>query len=876
MLRSTAVVQRLVFSLLLASSLSASGTAPMAPPALLATQSVDYRYKPATWNTLISISDDWQKTLVSETGALLYDFPGPHNAFKTVVSAGVAGQTMKTTFQRLEDAKTPIVYTTSAASGITLEQQAFAIVDSPFKAGVKVRLKRVGREYTSKGWAKPPTGTDSAFQNIAIGNGHPIQYNYDLESGGMRTVAVGLIEGWWKIAGKRPLLVEVEGAPAQTLDVVALVGHNQPLVALFDGRDVDGDGRIAIAVRPVKTAPDKTTILSALWVFPAGSRPATADIVSGSLNASAEAFSSCGTNADLPTYAARRDFLHLDYRGSNFQPVVRLETTRTVTFDSTTGLVKLNGKPFLFSQPAPITVQDHGGTTVLLYPKSTTQIDVVVVNGPDITASALRPADFVLEHGRALKYWQGLQLPYDRIHVPDAGIQDLLDSSVRNIFQARDIKAGKAEFRVGPTMYRDIWLVDGSFLLEVAVELGVVDEARAAIEKILEYQLPSGQVIVLQTNFYKETGIMMWILQRHAQLTEDKVWLEARWKHVQDGVKWIKEMRKIASKDPNAPYAGLIPPGHADGGIGGPKQSDAEYTNVYWSLNGMKAAIEAAKWLGRTSEASEWQTEYDDFLTTFQRAAARDMKTDAYGNRYLPILMNPGPNDLGQKAQWAFCQAIFPGKVLAANDPIATGTLAMLDAVNSEGLVLSTGWMTGGIWTYFGLFYAHAHLWMGGDQHIKKAQDILYAFANHASPLLAWREEQKPVGQGLEMVGDMPHNWASGEFIRLVRHMIALERGDRLVLFEGIPAKWLVAGGEIQLRDIATEFGHLTVSARVSSDGRTVDIEMKELGQGIQPGEPVVNLAVFKQAGFKDVNGQPLPTEYVGQWGQPLRLQLRK
>jgi hypothetical protein len=39
------------------------------------------------------------------------------------------------------------------------------------------------------------------------------------------------------------------------------------------------------------------------------------------------------------------------------------------------------------------------------------------------------------------------------------------------------------------------------------------------------------------------------------------------------------------------------------------------------------------------------------------------------------------------------------------------------------------------------------------------------------------REEQMPVGQGNQVVGDMPHNWASAEFIHLVRHSLILECG---------------------------------------------------------------------------------------------------
>ena len=67
-------------------------------------------------------------------------------------------------------------------------------------------------------------------------------------------------------------------------------------------------------------------------------------------------------------------------------------------------------------------------------------------------------------------------------------------------------------------------------------------------------------------------------------------------------------------------------------------------------------SFEAARWLGKADEAAAWQKEYDDFLAAFRKAAARDMKTDPHGNRYLPILMATG-QELPQRGQWGFCHA---------------------------------------------------------------------------------------------------------------------------------------------------------------------------------------------------------------------------
>jgi hypothetical protein len=140
----------------------------------------------------------------------------------------------------------------------------------------------------------------------------------------------------------------------------------------------------------------------------------------------------------------------------------------------------------------------------------------------------------------------------------------------------------------------------------------------------------------------------------------------------------------------------------------------------------------------------------------------------------------------------------------------------MLQAVEEQGLVRDTGWLKNGIWNYFASFYAHAWLWLGEGQ---KAARTLYAFGNHASPLLCWREEQMPVGKGDAAVGDMPHNWASAEFIRLVRHALALERGRELHLFEAVPAKWIQPGACLRMKDVYTEFGPMSLEFRVSKDG---------------------------------------------------------
>jgi len=445
---------------------------------------------------------------------------------------------------------------------------------------------------------------------------------------------------------------------------------------------------------------------------------------------------------------------------------------------------------------------------------------ILYSGGAEIVLEPTSVEQALASRGRAVEYWEKLDLPYGRIQVPDTGIQALIDSSIRNIWQAREIKDGLPAFQVGPTCYRGLWIVDGAFLLEAAAMLGAGDQARSGVAYEMRFQKPDGGIHVID-NYHKENGIVLWTCVRHARLTQDKAWLESMWPDLERIADYIKQLRQSTYRNESSLDDGLNPPGFPDGGIRG---TPYEYTNSYWNLLGLRAFIEGAEWLGKSRQAAVWQKEYDDFMAAFCRAAARDMRRDKYGNRYLPIRMDG--RDLPQRGQWAFCHAVYPGQIFAADDALVAGNLAMLEGTEREGMVYGTGWNETGIWNYFASFYGHAWLWQGNG---RKAAQSLYAFANHAAPVLVWREEQSLKGQTYRKVGDMPHNWASAEFIRLTVHMLALDRGSELHLFEGLPKQWVRPGMVTRLNGIATPFGKLYLTIKVDDNAKTARLKVKKL-----------------------------------------------
>ncbi len=479
---------------------------------------------------------------------------------------------------------------------------------------------------------------------------------------------------------------------------------------------------------------------------------------------------------------------------------------------------------------------------VTLAPGEKRQIVMMYDNGLPSTLAVemkIRPSAMAEQievlKAEMIAYWENQSgIPYDLVSVPDREIQNLTDASIRGIWQAREIKNDRFAFQVGPTCYRSLWIVDGAFLLETAAMFDRGMEARDGVEYTLSFQKEDGSFDVLRWGdsngerlyYWKENGIVLWTAVRHAMLTQDKEWLKSQWGALKKTVDFIKVLRAMTLENDIPLDDGLIPPGHIDGGLNG-DWDQAEYSNVYWNLAGLKAMIQAAEWLGNSDDARVWQAEYDDFYSTFQKAAARDLATDTFGNHYLSVHMDPKFRSLPQRAQWAFCQGVYPGQIFEMDDPVATGTIDMLKTTLQEGMVMGTGWDINGIWGYFAGFFGHACLWMGDGE---TAVQQLYAFANHASPLYAWREEHPPRDMmPSHYIGDMPHNWASAEFASLVVHLLALDRGDALHLLEGIPAEWRQPGMRTALKDISTPFGKVTFTLQVDASGKTAALEIDPL-----------------------------------------------
>jgi len=792
---------------------------------------VNFKYAPKTWRTLICFPDDWQKTQVNSDGALLYEFQRPRG-FETRLKAGML-RDAKTIRQELLDPRIPVVRTVKRSDSVELTEEAFAMV--PAKApGNNTQtsgpgaVERIGSQMTLQAWVEPSLPCTNAFKFVALGYGEPVRYRFGAVPAKTYTLVLGFCEGEKQHPGERILNIQIEGSSRRKIDLVKEFGYRVPGLIALNATDENADGWIDLAIAAAKDSADQTAVVNVLWLFE-GESPPRKELLTDKYQKKEVAYINCGfayTNYGPPRY----DLLLLHYRNltnktTEITPTLTINSRREIVATPAQKKVCIDNSTTIFltrnyalQNPETARQQVLCFEPLVLSPQDQHTIVIGVARGwnlPRLPENTAEGENLLLQ---SIAYWRNVAIPYNRIHVPDPDIQAIFDACLRNIYQIREVRNGEYTYLGGPSNYRGFWILDGAFQINALSFLGQFDEARSGIRYLMNYKRRDGAFMLI-ANHWKETGIALQTIVRHARLSGDKQSLREIWPRVEHAVAFIRHLRNKASGDPKALHYGLIPPGNSDGGLWG---LYPEFTNVYWSLTGLRAAVDAARWLGKTEQADHWQREFRDFYSSFRKSAQREMRIDSRENPYLPTRM--GDHSITpQKAQWGFLHGIYPGKLFSPNDPLVRGNMVMLKDCERQGLVYGTGWNSKGVWTTFASFYGHAWLWLGDGL---KAAQTLYAFANHMSPLWGCWEEQG-LGHPSRGSGDMPHNGANPEFICFVRNLLLLERGKELHLFEGLPPTWVRAGCETRLEEVPTDFGIITVKLQVAPDGKLARFYVK-------------------------------------------------
>jgi hypothetical protein len=405
---------------------------------------------------------------------------------------------------------------------------------------------------------------------------------------------------------------------------------------------------------------------------------------------------------------------------------------------------------------------------------------------------------------RTAEYWRGVMAGAAKIEVPCRKATDALKAA--HVCQL--IASDHGVIKGGEGFYDEFFVRDGAYQIMEMEEAGLLDVARKAIEPFLPTQKPDGH-FESQDNELDGNGQGQWALWQYAKITNDKAWLEKVYPTMLRAARWTMQERRKAPAD--SPFVGLLPNAFADGEF----LYDRKHHIVgydLWNLRGMLCTADAARWLGKESDAKELLAEAAEYRKAID-AAVKLADVD-----YFPASWEK------HGTFWGNTETLWPTELFAADDLRVTGTIRqarkVLGSGFTEGTIHWVGLPEDAIHPYMSVYTTMAALARGEDEQV--VEDfywyLLHSTAAHAFPEGIHQKRQFAWGDTI------PHGTGASNYAILLRHMLVHEKGDELHLLAAVPDWWLGDGQTIRIENAPTYFGPISLVVRGTPSG--VDVKL--------------------------------------------------
>lgn len=393
------------------------------------------------------------------------------------------------------------------------------------------------------------------------------------------------------------------------------------------------------------------------------------------------------------------------------------------------------------------------------------------------------------------------------LELPDDRIANAARASIGYLLIALDPLGPEP----GPLAHDSFWVRDAAYVGLALLQTGHADQVREYIPKILNAQEEDGRIppilgedIPWDVDEWDSQGQFIFLMTSYYRYTDDHAALQEWYPALRASAQFVADLR-APQAEAEGPTRGLLPPSKSAEDLGDEERH--YYWDDFWAVIGLEEAAYAARALGKPDDAAWMEAEAEAL-----RQAILDSVEVVMGEEPAYI---PGSVEVieGSAAARGTVSALWPVEVLSPEMPLVERSF---DYYYREWIAPSDGGFVhrkGQFWPYGGLELAHAYLRLGrmGELH-----EILGWTLEHQTlpGTFAWAEQVDPSDNGFSG-GDMPHAWAASSFVTLVREMVVTERGEALVLFEGVPGWWLGADQTIAVENAPTPFG--TLSLRTES-----------------------------------------------------------
>ena len=639
--------------------------------------------------------------------------------------------------------------------------QVLAVFDRPRR----MEVSQARYNFRSRGWnavtdkAPLPAGLDAAFGGrVNQYLNRTLEYCFPVAKPGKYQVFLGFptYPILFIVPGQARMKLTVAGQ-AQVVDL-GLGDPAQPLLQRFEVATEESVIRITAECDSSATNVARPVMLSGIWIF---DHAVDADQVkSGKLNGQALFHVACGRD-ELRDRACRVELDYVPHAAAAGSKLIRLP-----------------------------------------YNACTCQIGAVT----DVSLNAALAG--------TQKGWDSFLAEGAEFSTGVRRLDDLYKTSMINILllRSRLEKAGNRGedlyvLKPGATVYDAFWLRDGSYLSVALDVAGLAGDAERSLRLFWHQGLEGTPASMGQQasgawqcplTEWDGQGQALWALVRHWELTGDREWLRQVYPAIRKGAMWIKNATaktQIRTEHGEKPiFFGLLPQGDGEA-IG----NGYIYYHNFWAVLGLREALAAARALGETADAQWIKDTSDEFCANLLKSV--QLAYEGIGRREFI----PGSTFDPRLDIWGGMAALYPARFLDPHDEMMTRTLDHMARHAKEDEYVFQD--RDKIWTYITVDWALCYLLR---DELPMFYRLFNGYVAHASPTNAWIEEIYPDTHA--GTGDMPHGWAAGQYVHLLRNSLVFENEDALELCWGVQPEWLADGGKVSAKKAPTRFGRVDLT----------------------------------------------------------------
>ena len=275
----------------------------------------------------------------------------------------------------------------------------------------------------------------------------------------------------------------------------------------------------------------------------------------------------------------------------------------------------------------------------------------------------IRAVDFFDTKRASVNRWkekinEGMQLS-----IPDERMQAAWDSNFAYLLLFFDGDV----ITPGPFTYHYFWFRDAAYSISALDKIGYGNDVDNIVNTFPRRQKRNG-FFESQEGEWDSNGQAIWTIMEHYRFTKDKNMLRNLYPCIEKGANWIAKMQ-VKKIDPDSKLNGLMPYGLSAEHFG---EVDYYYWDDYWSLAGIREAMNAADELGFMDDKKMFEELY--FKTRKNITSSIDKVCKERRVNALPISPHRGLDS----AAIGSLVSVYPLDIFNGNDPLVKETIKFL------------------------------------------------------------------------------------------------------------------------------------------------------------------------------------------------------